>query len=115
MHNKSSDSPSLRPVNPSSAPQTQLARLLLLAAPASHMPPSSAPHTTSPAHLLLLAALDAVVGTLGLVGGDEGGVVDAGQRDHVAHQRHKLLLQLKVHHLRALHRVGQVHACVGSI
>jgi hypothetical protein len=88
------------------------------------LPPSAAHNTnqhpastaaTTPyrptTHLLALGPLDAIVCALRLVGCDECRVVDAGQGHQVLHQRHQLLLQLKVQHLGALHGVSQVHAC----
>jgi hypothetical protein len=64
-------------------------------------------------HLLLLGALDQVVGTRLLVGGDEVRVVDSGQGHHVLHEGAQLLLQVDVQHTSSVHGVRQVH--VGDV
>mmetsp|Transcript_10260 Transcript_10260/g.24112 ORF Transcript_10260/g.24112 Transcript_10260/m.24112 type:complete len:461 (+) Transcript_10260:306-1688(+) len=58
--------------------------------------------------LLLVLAGQHVGRAVGLVGGDEVGVVDRGQRLHVLHQWLQLLLQPEVEHLRAAHGLGEV-------
>lgn len=59
--------------------------------------------------LLLLGALDHVVGASPLVGRDEVWVVDPGERDHVLHVWPELLLEIDVKHPGPGHGVGQVH------
>lgn len=61
-------------------------------------------------HLLLLGALDDIVGAGALVGGDEVRVVDAGEGHHGLHVMPELLLQVDVQHPSPGHGVGQVHA-----
>lgn len=60
-------------------------------------------------HLLLLGALDDIVRAGSLVGGDEVGVIDAGERHHGLHVRSELLLQINVKYLCPGHSISQVH------
>lgn len=59
--------------------------------------------------LLLLGALEDVVGTRALVGGDEVGIKDTRERDHGLHVGSKLLLQVNVKDLGPCHGISEVH------
>lgn len=56
-----------------------------------------------------LGALENVVGTVLLVGGDEVRVVDRGEGDHVGHLLLDLRLEGRLEDLGAVHGLGQVH------
>lgn len=57
-----------------------------------------------------LGAVDDIVGTVLLVGGDEVGVVDAGQRLHLGHLLAYHLLERRLQNLSTVHGLGHVHA-----